>query len=155
MNAAVDTVTFRPAGPLRGTARVPGDKSITQRALLVGAVVLLGTPMRDGMPTDIFPDIRIPVIAVTFQYAGLSPDEMSGRITSNIERFVTTIVNDVEHVESQTYPGVGVIKVFFQPGVDINLAMSQVTAYAQSNLKQMPPGTTPKRFFMASVAPTQ
>ncbi|RYZ67154.1 MAG: efflux RND transporter permease subunit, partial [Proteobacteria bacterium] len=110
---------------------------------LIGAVVLLGTPMRKGMPTDIFPDIGIPVIAVTFQYAGLAPDEMSGRITSNIERFVTTIVNDVEHVESQTYPGVAVIKIFFQPGVDINLAMSQVTAYAQSNLRQMPPGTTP------------
>ncbi len=110
---------------------------------LVGAVVLLGTPMRSGMPTDIFPDIRIPVIAVTFQYAGLAPDEMAGRITGNIERFVTTIVNDVEHVESQTYPGVGVIKIFFQPGVDINLAMAQVTAYAQSNLRQMPAGTTP------------
>jgi CzcA family heavy metal efflux pump len=110
---------------------------------LMGAVVLLGTPMRSGMPTDIFPDIRIPVIAVTFQYAGLAPDEMAGRITSNIERYVTTIVNDVEHVESQTYPGVTVIKVYFQPGVDINLAMAQVTAYAQSNLRQMPPGTTP------------
>jgi CzcA family heavy metal efflux pump len=110
---------------------------------LMGAVVLLGTPMRSGMSTDIFPDIRIPVIAVTFQYAGLAPDEMAGRITSNIERYVTTIVNDVEHVESQTYPGVTVIKVYFQPGVDINLAMAQVTAYAQSNLRQMPPGTTP------------
>ncbi|HEV7632680.1 MAG TPA: efflux RND transporter permease subunit [Steroidobacteraceae bacterium] len=110
---------------------------------LMGAVVLLGTPMRAGMPTDIFPDIRIPVIAVTFQYAGLAPDEMAGRITSNIERFVTTIVNDVEHVESQTYPGVTVIKVFFQPGVDINLAMAQMTAYGQANLRQMPPGTTP------------
>jgi multidrug efflux pump subunit AcrB len=68
---------------------------------------------------------------------------MVGRITSNLERYVTTIVNDVEHVESQTYPGVTVIKVFFQPGVDINLAMSQMTAYAQTNLRNMPPGTTP------------
>src|SRR5512143_1997183 len=98
---------------------------------LLGAVVLLGTPIRSGMPTDIFPDIRIPVVSVTFQYAGLAPDEMAGRITSQIERFVTTIVNDVEHVASQTYPGVTVITLFFQPGVDINLAMSQVTAYAQ------------------------
>ncbi len=79
------------------------------------------------MATDIFPDIKIPVIAVTFQYSGISPDEMAGRITSPIERYLTTIVNDVEHAESQTYPGVTVIKVFFQPGVDINLAMSQVT----------------------------
>jgi len=110
---------------------------------LFGALVIFGTPMRAGMPTDIFPDIRIPVIAVTFQYAGIPPDEMAGRITGQIERYVTTIVNDVEHVESQTYPGVTVIKVFFQPNVDINLAMSQVTAFAQSNLKQMPAGTTP------------
>jgi CzcA family heavy metal efflux pump len=110
---------------------------------LFGALVIFGTPMRAGMPTDIFPEIRIPVIAVTFQYAGIPPDEMAGRITGQIERYVTTIVNDVEHVESQTYPGVTVIKVFFQPGVDINLAMAQVTAFAQSNLKQMPVGTTP------------
>jgi CzcA family heavy metal efflux pump len=110
---------------------------------LFGALVIFGTPMRAGMPTDIFPDIRIPVIAVTFQYAGIPPDEMAGRITGQIERYVTTIVNDVEHVESQTYPGVSVIKIFFQPNVDINLAMSQVTAFAQSNLKQMPPGTNP------------
>jgi CzcA family heavy metal efflux pump len=110
---------------------------------LFGALVIFGTPMRAGMPTDIFPEIRIPVIAITFQYAGIAPDEMAGRITGQIERYVTTIVNDVEHVESQTYPGVTVIKVFFQPGVDINLAMAQVTAFAQSNLRQMPPGTTP------------
>ena len=109
---------------------------------LFGAMVIFGTPMRPGMPTDIFPEIRIPVIAITFQYAGIPPDEMAGRITSQIERYVTTIVNDVEHVESQTYQGVTVIKVFFQPGVDINLAMAQVTAFAQSNLKQMPTGTT-------------
>ncbi|MET0281806.1 MAG: efflux RND transporter permease subunit [Steroidobacteraceae bacterium] len=110
---------------------------------LMGAIVLMGTPLKSGMPTDIFPDIRIPVIAVTYQYSGLAPDEMVGRITSNLERYVTTIVNDVEHVESQTYAGVTVIKIFFQPGVDINLAMAQVTAYAQTNLRQMPTGTTP------------
>ena len=79
-----------------------------------------------------FPNIRIPIIAVTFQYAGMPPDEMSGRITAQIERYATTIVNDIEHVESQTYPGVAVIKLFFQPGVDINLAMAQVTAFGQT-----------------------
>ena len=110
---------------------------------LFGALVIFGTPLRAGMPTDIFPDIKIPVIAVTFQYSGIPPDEMAGRITGQIERYVTTIVNDVEHVESTTYPGVTVIKIFFQPGVDINLAMSQVTAFAQTNLRQMPAGTTP------------
>ena len=110
---------------------------------LFGALVIFGTPMRAGMPTDIFPDIRIPVVGITFQYAGISPDEMAGRITTPIERFLTTIVNDIEHVESQTYPGNAVIKVFFQPGVDINLAMAQTTAFAQSVLKQMPPGVNP------------
>ncbi len=110
---------------------------------LLGALTLLGTPLRPGMPTDIFPDIRIPVIAVTFQYTGMAPDEMAGRITAQIERYATTIINDIEHVESQTYPGMTVIKLFFQPGVDINLAMAQTTAFGQLSLKQMPPGTQP------------
>ena len=110
---------------------------------LLGGLTILGTPLRPGMPTDIFPDIRIPVIAVTYQYTGMSPDEMAGRITSQIERYATTIINDIEHVESQTYPGMTVIKMFFQPGVDINLAMAQATAFGQLSLKQMPPGTQP------------
>src|SRR6266481_9051433 len=110
---------------------------------LIGALAIMGTPLRPGMPTDIFPDIKIPVIAVTFQYGGMPPDEMAGRITAQIERYATTIINDIEHVESQTYPGVAVVKLFFQPGVDINLAMAQVTAFGQQSLKQMPPGTQP------------
>ena len=110
---------------------------------ILGALVILGTPLRPGMPTDIFPEIRIPIIAVTFTYSGMPPDEMSGRITGQIERYVTTLVNDVQHVESQSYPGMTVIKLFFQPGVDINLAMAQVVAFAQLSLKQMPPGTQP------------
>jgi multidrug efflux pump subunit AcrB len=110
---------------------------------LFGVLAILGTPLRPGMPTDIFPDIRIPVIAVTFQYTGMPPDEVAGRITAQIERYATTIVNDIEHVESQTYPGMTVIKLFFQPGVDINLAMAQVTAFGQISLRQMPPGIQP------------
>ena len=110
---------------------------------LLGALTLLGSPGRAGMPTDIFPNIAIPVIGITYSYAGIPPDEMSGRITSNIERYLTTIVNDVEHVESQSYPGASVIKVYFQPGTDVNLAMAQVTAIAQTSLRQLPPGTTP------------
>ncbi len=110
---------------------------------ILGALVIFGTPLEPGMPTDIFPEIRIPIIAVTFTYSGMPPDEMSGRITGQIERYVTTLVNDVQHVESQSYPGMTVIKLFFQPGVDINLAMSQVVAFAQLSLKQMPPGTQP------------
>ncbi|WP_299696335.1 efflux RND transporter permease subunit [Hydrocarboniphaga sp.] len=110
---------------------------------LLGALVVIGTPIQPGMATDIFPDIRIPVIGVVYNYSGLPPDEVSGRITSNFERPVTTIVNDVEHVESTSYPGVTVIKVFFQPGVDINLAMAQITAFAQTTLRNMPSGVQP------------
>jgi multidrug efflux pump subunit AcrB len=110
---------------------------------LFGLLVILGTPLQKGMPTDIFPNIRIPIIAVTFQYAGMPPEEMTGRITAQIERYATTIINDIEHVESQTYPGVSVVKMFFQPGVDVDLAMAQVTAFSQLSLKNLPPGTQP------------
>ena len=110
---------------------------------LLGALAIMGTPLRPGMPTDIFPDIKIPVIAVTFQYAGMPPDDMAGRITAPIERYATTVFNDIEHVESRTYPGMAVVKIFFQPGVDINLAMAQVTAFGQTLLRFMPPGVQP------------
>jgi CzcA family heavy metal efflux pump len=94
-------------------------------------------------PTDIFPDIKIPVIGVAFQYTGLSPDEMAGRIISPYERGLTTTVNDIEHIESTSLPGMGIEKIYFQPGVDIRLANAQVTAISQTGLKQMPAGTTP------------
>src|SRR5580658_3000472 len=110
---------------------------------LIGGLAIMGTPLSPGMPTDIFPDIKIPVIAVTFQYAGMSPDDMAGRITAQIERYATTVVNDIEHVESRTYPGMAVVKIFFQPGVDINLAMAQVTAFGQTSLRFMPAGVQP------------
>ncbi len=110
---------------------------------LIGGLVIFGTPLKPGMPTDIFPEIRIPIIAVAFQYAGMPPDEMAGRITGQIERYATTLINDIEHVESQSYPGMTVIKLFFQPGVDINLAMAQATAFSEISLKQMPPGIQP------------
>jgi CzcA family heavy metal efflux pump len=110
---------------------------------LLGGLTLFGTPLRAGMPVDIFPDIGIPIIAVNFNYTGMSPDDMSGRITSQLERYATTIVNDIEHVESESYSGITVIKLFFQPGVNIDLAMSQVTAYGQTVLRQMPPGVVP------------
>jgi CzcA family heavy metal efflux pump len=109
---------------------------------LLGAVTLFGTPGRPGMPTDIFPDIRIPVISISYRYTGIPPDEMAGRFTSQVERYLTTTVNDIEHVESQSYFGINVIKVFFQPGVDINLAMAQVASFAQTALAQLPEGAT-------------
>ena len=104
---------------------------------IVGPLAALRTP------TDIFPDIRIPVIGVVWQYTGLQPDQMAGRLVTLFQRALTTTVNDIEHMESNSYVGVGVIKVFFQPGVDIRTANSQVTAIAQTLLKQMPAGTTP------------
>src|SRR4051812_12702876 len=76
-------------------------------------------------PVDIFPDIRIPVIAVAWQYSGLSPADMSSRIVTNHERMLTTTVNDIEHIESQSLQGIGIVKIFFQPGTDIRIATSQ------------------------------
>jgi multidrug efflux pump subunit AcrB len=110
---------------------------------VIGALAIMGTPLRPGMPTDIFPDIKIPVIAITFQYTGMPSDDMAGRITAQVERYATTLVNDIEHVESRSYPGMAVVKIFFQPGVDINLAMSQVTAFGQTILRFMPQGIQP------------
>ncbi|WP_028080447.1 efflux RND transporter permease subunit [Solimonas soli] len=105
--------------------------------LIVGPLSYLRTP------TDIFPDIRIPVIAVVWQYSGLPPDQMAGRMTTQFERVLTTTVNDIEHIESNSLVGFGIVKVFFQPNVNIQTANAQVTAIAQTLLKQLPAGTTP------------
>ena len=105
--------------------------------LIIGPLAALRTPV------DIFPDIRIPVIAVIWQYTGLPPDQMAGRITTQFERALTTTVNDIEHIEANSYNGLGIIKIFFQPNVDIRIANAQVTAVSQTLLKQMPPGATP------------
>ncbi|WP_200876299.1 efflux RND transporter permease subunit [Cupriavidus metallidurans] len=93
--------------------------------------------------TDIFPEIRIPVIAVAWQYTGLQPDEMTGRISSPFQRLLSATVNDIEHIEANTYPGIGIVKIFFQPGVDVAVANAQVTAAAQVALRQMPAGIQP------------
>jgi multidrug efflux pump subunit AcrB len=95
------------------------------------------------MPTDIFPSIDIPVVSVVWSYNGLSAEDMAQRIVTEYERSLTTDVDNIEHIESQSLPGVAVIKVFFHPGADINRAIAQATAGAQSILKQMPPGATP------------
>jgi len=105
--------------------------------LIIGPLAALRTP------TDIFPDIRIPVIGVVWQYTGLPPDQMSGRITTPFQRALTTTVNDIEHIVANSYNGFGIIKIFFQPNVDIRTANAQVTAISQTLLKQMPPGATP------------
>lgn len=95
------------------------------------------------METDIFPAIDIPVISVVWNYNGLPPDEMANRITSIFERAVTTTVNNIEHIESQSLIGINIIKLYFQPNVQISVALSEVTAISQTILRQLPPGTTP------------
>src|SRR5215471_14790243 len=94
-------------------------------------------------PTDIFPDIDIPVVAVIWNYGGLSAQEMADRIISNFERSLTTAVNDIEHIESTSLRGISVVKVFLQPGAKIDLAVAQTTAVSQAMLRQAPVGTTP------------
>jgi CzcA family heavy metal efflux pump len=94
-------------------------------------------------PTDIFPNIRIPVVAVIWNYAGLPPDEMANRIVGFSERTAQTTINDIEHVESQSLNGIAVVKYFFQPNVNQELAYAQITGVSQALLRQMPAGTTP------------
>lgn len=106
-------------------------------------IVILGAVTIARMPTDIFPDIDIPVISVVWNYSGLSPEEMERRIVTNYERALTTTVNDIEHIESQSLTGVSVVKIFFQPGAAIEAATAQVTAISQTVVRQMPPGATP------------
>jgi CzcA family heavy metal efflux pump len=105
--------------------------------LIMGPVTILRTP------TDIFPNIDIPVVSVVWQYSGLSADQMSSRIVIVTERVLSTTVNNIEHVESQSMTGIAVVKIFFQPHVDISTAIAQVTGVSQTQLRQLPPGTTP------------
>ena len=105
--------------------------------LILGPVAILRTP------TDIFPNINIPVVSVIWNYGGLEPEEMSNRITYIYERVLTTTVNDIEHIESQSFNGIGITKVFFHPGVQIGNAVAQVTAISQTIVRQFPQGTTP------------
>jgi multidrug efflux pump subunit AcrB len=105
--------------------------------MLLTPVALLRTP------TDIFPDINIPVISMIYNFQGLQAQEMETRITSNVERGLTTTVNDIEHIESQSLPGISLIKIFFQPGGNIQTALAQVTSIAQFGLRSLPPGITP------------
>ena len=106
-------------------------------------ILILGTLAVYTTPIDIFPDIDIPVLSVVYGYPGLSAEDVSERLVVNYERGLTATVNDVEHIESQSLNGLGVIKIFFYPNVRIDMAMAQVTAIAQSGLRQDPPGTTP------------
>jgi CzcA family heavy metal efflux pump len=117
--------------------------------LLMSPVIILRTP------TDIFPNINIPVIAVAWQYTGLNPEEMEGRLTTPFEKTATTLVDNIEHMESTTYNGVSVVKLFLQPGASLDTANAQVTAVSQFELRQLPPGTLPPEIidFSASSVP--
>jgi multidrug efflux pump subunit AcrB len=106
-------------------------------------ILILGVYSILSMPTDIFPNIDIPVITVVWNYAGLSAEEMANRIVSNSERGMTTTVSDIEHIESQSLAGVAVIKIFFQPHANVASAVAQVTSISQALLRQLPPGATP------------
>ena len=105
--------------------------------LIISPVVILRTP------TDIFPNIDIPVIAVAWHYTGLTPEEMEGRITTVYERVLTTLVNNIEHIESNTVNGIAIVKVFLQPNASLDTANAQITAASQTILRQLPPGTQP------------
>src|SRR6201994_647103 len=106
-------------------------------------ILLLGVLAALRMPVDIFPSINIPIIGVAFQYTGLPPDQMSGRVVTPFERALTTTVNDIEHIEANSYTTFGIVKIYFHNSVNIATANAQVTAIAQTLLKQMPAGTTP------------
>src|SRR5882757_8749620 len=106
-------------------------------------ILIFGTASALRTPTDIFPNINIPVISVVFSYTGLPADDMAGRIVTFYERSLPNAVNDIEHIESQSIVNYGIIKIFFQPTVNINAALAQVSGMSQTVLKQMPPGITP------------
>src|SRR3954469_23527347 len=112
--------------------------------IVMAMLIVLAFPFAlRGMATDIFPEINIPVISIVWNYRGLSAQEMGQRITGQTERSLTTTVSDIEHIESTSLAGVAVIKVFFQPNANIQMAVAQVVAIAQTQVRQLPPGTTP------------
>src|SRR3984885_12882904 len=105
--------------------------------LLISPVMILRTP------ADIFPNIDIPVIAVAWQFTGLNPEEMEGRISTVYERVLTTLVDNIEHIESTTVNGAATVKIFLQPGASLDTANAQVTGASQTILRQLPPGSLP------------
>ncbi|MBN8753590.1 MULTISPECIES: efflux RND transporter permease subunit [Variovorax] len=112
--------------------------------IVMAMLIVLATPfVLARMATDIFPEINIPVVSVIWNYTGLPAQEMGQRISGQVERGLTTTVSDIEHIESQSLAGVSIIKVFFQPTANIEMAISQVVASMQAQVRQLPPGITP------------
>jgi CzcA family heavy metal efflux pump len=123
--------------------------------IVMALVIIILTPITIlRTPTDIFPSIDIPVVSVVWFYSGLSPQDMADRIVANSERGITTTVNDIEHMESQSVYGLGVIKVFFRPGTNVQGAIAQITAIAQTTVRGLPPGTTPPLIISYSASTT-
>jgi multidrug efflux pump subunit AcrB len=125
-----------------GIIRIALERPYTFIVLAV-VILIFGTLSAIRTPTDIFPNIGIPVVSVVWTYTGMTPRDMSGYVVYYYERTLTSQVNNIEHLESQSLSGYGVVKIFFQPDVDINAALAQVTAASQTVLKQMPPAITP------------
>ncbi len=126
--------------------------------LLLSPVVILRTP------TDIFPNINIPVVSVGWTYTGLNPEELEGRLTTPFEKALTTLVDNIQHIESTTYNGMAVVKIFLQPGASLDTANAQVTAMSQFMLRQLPPelfrrksstSALPACLFFNSVSPAK
>ncbi|HXY22446.1 MAG TPA: efflux RND transporter permease subunit, partial [Burkholderiaceae bacterium] len=112
--------------------------------IVMALLIILATPLAlSNLATDIFPEINIPVVSVIWNYSGLSALEMGQRITSVTERALTTTVDDIDHIESQSLASVAVVKIYFQPKANIQTAIAQVVSISQAQLRQLPPGITP------------
>ncbi len=123
--------------------------------IVMAIVILVLTPITIlRTPTDIFPNIDIPVVSVVWFYTGMAPQDMADRIVANSERGITTTVNDIEHMESQSVYGLGIIKVFFRPGTNVQGAIAQITAICQTTVRGLPPGTTPPLIISYSASTT-
>ena len=123
---------------IRTALRRPYTFVVMAMLIAIGGALSIRTT-----PTDIFPNINIPVISVLFRYGGLQPEDVEKRIVNNFERFLTTIVSDIDHMESLSVTGQAIIKIYLQPGSDVSQAIAQTTAIAQSAVRSMPPGTVP------------
>src|SRR5271170_6422052 len=121
-------------------------------AVLAILILIFGGRAALRTPTDIFPNIGIPVVAVVWTYNGLTPEDMSGRVVYYYERALTTTVSNIQHIESQSLYGRGIVKIFFQPGTNIAAAQAQIASVSQTVLKQMPAGITPPQILVYSAA---
>jgi len=114
--------------------------------LILTPIVILRTSI------DIFPDINIPVISIIWQYSGMEPQEMADRFLSNTERGLTTLVNDIQHIDSVAMHGRAIEKIYFQPTANLQMAIAQVTAISQQSVRQLPPGTQPPLIIVYSAS---